>query len=362
MTEAAANSVLVVDDSPEQIRFVSELLRPEGCRIYAASSCEDAFHMLKKHLPNLILLDIVMPEMDGFTFCKKIKQDEQLKDIPVIFATSYHNWEYLTRGFEVGGCDYVIKPFIKEELLERVKVRIRLSQKRMELQKAYAEMDSFCYTLSHDIRAPLYVLKQLAELLGQEVKGLNDEEIQNICGMITEKAEKTASMADGLHKFSKALYETMNYSRINMNDLFQEVYQELVLLEGERKITFQKDDLPDSYGDIVLLRLVVQNVLSNALKFTEKKEEAQIHVYAEEREAGTAYCIQDNGIGFGETYASEIFGVFRRLHGEEFKGDGIGLATVKRIVDRHHGTVESYSKPFEGACIKFVLPAVEKEF
>ena len=362
MTEAVSNSVLVVDDSPEQIRFVSELLRPEGCRIYAASSCEAAFQILKKHMPNLILLDIVMPGMDGFTFCKKIKQDKELKDIPVIFATAYHDTEYLTRGFEAGGCDYVVKPFIKEELLERVKVRIRLSQKRIELQKAYAEMDSFCYTLSHDIRAPLYVLKQLSELLGQEVKAHNYGEIENICEMIGEKAGKTASMAEGLHKFSKALYETMNYSRIDMNSLFSEVYQELVMLEEGRKIVFQKDTLPDICGDMVLLRLVVLNVLSNALKFTSKKEETRIHVYAEEREGEIAYCIQDNGIGFEEKYAAEMFGVFRRLHGEEFSGDGIGLATVKRIVDRHNGAVELYSKPCEGACIKIVLPVVEKEF
>ena len=196
MTEAVSNSVLVVDDSPEQIRFVSELLRPEGCKIYGALSCGDAFEILKKHQPNLILLDIVMPEMDGFTFCRKLKQEEQFKDIPVIFATAYHDVEYLTKGFEAGGCDYVVKPFIKEELLERVKVRIRLSQKRMELQRAYAEMDSFCYTLSHDIRAPLYVLKQLSELLALEVKEQNQEEIQNICEMIGEKAERTAAMAE----------------------------------------------------------------------------------------------------------------------------------------------------------------------
>lgn len=360
MTEAVANSVLVVDDSPEQIRFVSELLRPEGCRIYGACSCEDAFGILKKHLPNLILLDIVMPEMDGFTFCKKIKQDQRLKDIPVIFATAYHDVEYLTRGFEAGGCDYVVKPFIKEELLERVKVRIRLSQKRIELQKAYAEMDSFCYTLSHDIRAPLFVLKQLSELLVQEVNEHNEEEIKNICEMIGEKAEKTASMAEGLHKFSKALYEAMNYSEIDMNSLFTEVYEELAMLEDGRNIVFEKEELPAVCADKTLLRLVVLNVLSNALKFTAKKETAEIHVYAEEREGEIAYCVQDNGIGFEEKYAPEMFGVFRRLHGEEFSGDGIGLATVKRIVDRHKGTVELHSKLQEGACIKIVLPVVEK--
>lgn len=360
MAETVSNSILVVDDSPEQIRFVSELLKPEGCRIYAALSCEDAFELLEKHIPNLILLDIVMPGMDGFTFCRQIKQNERLKDIPVIFATAYHDEAYLTRGFEAGGCDYVVKPFIKEELMERVKVRIRLSQKRIELQKAYAEMDTFCYTLSHDIRAPLYVIKQLSELLSGEIKEGNYDEVEKICGMIEEKASRTATMTDGLHKFSKALYADINYEKINMDRMFSEVYQELVMLQEQRKIVYEQEKLPDIYGDTVLLRVVVMNVLSNALKFTAKKQESRIQVYAQNREGNIAYCVQDNGIGFEEKYVSELFGVFHRLHGEEFSGDGIGLATVKRIVDRHNGEVEMYSRPQEGACIKIVLPVIEK--
>lgn len=358
MTKAVSNSVLVVDDSPEQIRFVSELLRPEGCKIYAASSCEQAFEILKKHMPSLILLDIVMPEMDGFTFCKIIKEDERLKDIPVIFATAYHDSQYLSKGFEAGGCDYVVKPFIKEELLERVKVRIRLSQKRIELQKAYAQMDTFCYTLSHDIRAPLHVIKQLSALLLKEVQEQNYDEVVTICDMIEEKAMRTASMADGLHKFSKALYEEMSYEKINMNQLFSEVYQELIILEKDRRIIFIKEELPEVFADAILLRMVIVNLLSNALKFTSKKEEAIIRVYAKEESGKIAYYVCDNGIGFDEKYASEVFGVFRRLHGEEFSGDGIGLATVKRILDRHNGNVEIKSKLSEGTCIKIVLPII----
>lgn len=361
MTQAISNSVLVVDDSPEQIMFVSEILRPEGCKIYAASSCEQAFEILKKHIPSLILLDIVMPQMDGFTFCKIIKEEERLKDIPVIFATAYHDAHYLKKGFEAGGCDYVVKPFIKEELLERVKVRIRLSQKRIELQKAYAQMDTFCYTLSHDIRAPLHVIKQLSALLANEIKEQNYDEVVKICDMIEEKAFRTASMADGLHKFSKALYEEMSYEKIDMNRLFSEGYQELSLLEQDRKITFYKEELPCIYGDPILLRMVVVNLLSNALKFTSHKAEAEIRVYAKQLEDSVEYSVCDNGIGFEQKYASEVFGIFRRLHGEDFSGDGIGLATVKRIVDRHNGTVEVQSKPGEGTCMKFVLPLTRKE-
>lgn len=362
MPQEAENSILVVDDSPEQIRFASELLRPEGCRIYAASSCEVAWRLLEKQSFRLILLDIVMPGMDGFTFCKKIKQDERMKDIPVIFATAYHDAENLSKGFEVGGCDYVVKPFIREELLERVKVRIRMSQIRIELQKANAELDKFCYTLSHDIRAPLYVIKQLTQLLQQEIGAHNYEETEKICGMLIEKASRTASMADGLHKFSKALYEPLNYVEINMDELFTEVYEELSILEPERTIHFQKEPLPAVSGDIDLIRQVIFNVMSNAFKFTRKESEADIHVYAQVEHHEISYCVQDNGIGFEAKDASELFGVFRRLHQEDIEGDGIGLATVKRIVERHHGRVALYSQPEKGTCVKVTIPQTTEAY
>lgn len=358
--EEVANSVLVVDDSPEQIRFISEVLKQEECRILAAISCEQAFQILEHHRPNLILLDIVMPGMDGLTFCKIIKSKEDLKDIPVIFATAYHDPNYLASCFEAGGCDYVVKPFFKQELLERVKVRIRLSQKRIELQNAYAELDAFCYTLSHDIRSPLYVLKQLSELLEQEVEEENKAEIKEICSMISEKAERTAAMAEGLHKFSKALYEEMSYERVNMKQMFQEVYDGLMLLEGDRNVVMQMEEVPDVWADPVLMRLVILNILGNALKFTSHLPETRIHIYAEKSSKGITYHVKDNGIGIEEKYAKDVFHVFRRLHGEEYKGDGVGLATVKRVVERHHGTVEIKGRPNEGACVTFTLPDTKK--
>lgn len=351
------NAILVVDDSPEQIRFVSELLHPEGCRIYAASNCEDAWLILKNQPVSLILLDIVMPGTDGFTFCRQIKQDEELKDIPVIFATAYHDVENLRKGFEVGGCDYVVKPFIREELLERVKVRIQFSQVRIQLQQANAELDKFCYTLSHDVRAPLYVIDQLTEILEKEITKGNDKEAAEICSMLREKASRTASMANGLHRFSRALYEPLEYSSIDMDELVTEVYEELRLLEGERSISFEKEKLGTIRADRTLLRVVVLNILSNALKFTGKREKAVIRVFCEKEMHRMIYYFEDNGIGFDEKYKQELFGVFRRLHSEEYSGDGIGLATVKRIVERHHGEVSLHSQAGKGTVVKIVLPS-----
>lgn len=357
MPEAVANSVLIVDDSPEQIRYVSEILKPEGCRVYAATSCTDAFRILDKHIPDLMILDIVMPEMDGFTFCQKIKENKKTADIPVIFATAYNDKEYIGQSFAAGGSDYVVKPFIREELLERVKVRIRLSQKQRELQKAYAELDKFCYTVSHDIRAPLYVIRQLAELLEREVQDGNLGETEKICGMLSDKAQQAATMTEGLHHFSRVFYEELHFDSVDMDLLFAEVFEGLRMLEPERNIVFEKETLPAISGDPVLLRLVVQNILSNAIKFTREREHADIRVKAVRKGETMVYSVTDNGIGFDEKHAEEIFHVFRKLHSDgEYEGDGIGLASARRIVIRHGGDVEISSRPDEGTVVRILLP------
>lgn len=359
MDDISKYSILVVDDSPEQIRFVSELLRPEGCRIYAATNCEDAFHLLEQKNFHLILLDIVMPDMDGFTFCEKVKKEERFRDIPVIFATAYHDVENLSRGFQVGGCDYVVKPYIREELLERVKVRIRYAEIRTQLQKANTELDRFCYTLSHDVRAPLYVMKQLAELLMHEIEDENYSEIKEIGEMIAEKAIRTASMADGLHRFSKALYEPLHYEWIDLDLMVSEVYEDLYTLQEGRTIVFQKEKLGNIKADMQLIRVVVMNVISNAIKFTAKCDQAQIKVHAKQYAQEKRIIVEDNGIGFDNENVEELFQVFRRLHEAEYAGDGIGLATVKRIMERHRGRVLLEGKEGKGACVTLVFPIVE---
>lgn len=357
MPDTTAYSVLVVDDSPEQIRYISEILKPEGCRIYAATSSEAAFKILKKTLPDLIILDIVMPDMDGFEVCKRIKANPGTVDIPVIFATAYHDADYLGQGFVAGGCDYLVKPFIREELLERVKVRIRLAQKRVQLQEAYAELDKFCYTLSHDIRAPLYVIGQLAGLLKEEVKSGDPAEAENICNMLLDKANQAANMTEGLHRFSKALYENIDEKEVDLDEMFQEVYDELIILEPARKIDFQKESLPTVPGDPLLLRLVVQNIIGNALKFTRVREEAKLKVSAVREDTWTVVSLLDNGIGIDGASTEEVFQLFRKVHSRsEYEGDGIGLATVKRIMARHGGDVKAEPNPEGGTIIRLLFP------
>lgn len=361
MSEVEKYSVLVVDDSPEQIRYISEILQTEGCRIYAATSCAAAFKVLKKHLPNLIILDIVMPDMDGFDLCRILKEDKRTQDIPVIFATAYHDIDYLGQGFAVGGCDYLIKPFIREELLERVKVRIRLAKKRIQIQRAYAELDKFCYTVSHDIRAPLYVIKQLSELLQKEVAAGNKKEAEKISGMILEKSTQAVNMTDGLHRFSKVFYEDIGSESVDMNQVFEDVFEELCMLEKDREIRFEKGDLPEIMGDSVLLHLVIQNILSNAIKFTRKRKAAEITVDAKIENQYLCFIVTDNGIGFDEEYAEELFQIYHRLHtAQEYEGDGIGLATVKRIMLRHGGKVDIESKSGEGTTIRLWFPTEQK--
>lgn len=362
MAEIMGNLVLVVDDSPEQIRYASEILKAEGCRVYAATNCSDAFQILERTIPDLIILDIVMPEMDGFAFCNRVKSNPKTEEIPIIFATAYNDKEYIKKSFAAGGSDYVVKPFIREELMERVKSRIRLSRKNKQLQKAYAELDKFCYTVSHDIRSPLYVIKQLTGILSAEADAGNMEEVAKICDMLTIKADQAAQMTESLHRFSKMFYEELHYDTVDMDDLFQDVFNSLTLLEPERQIVFEKTRLGSVQADPGLLRLVVLNVISNAIKFTRVRTVGRIRVKAKRQGDDLIYTVSDNGSGFDDKYAEEVFQVFRKLHSDvEYEGDGIGLASVKRILQRHGGDAEISSREDEGTDVRIILPAIGKE-
>lgn len=230
-----------------------------------------------------------------------------------------------------------------------------------ELQQAYEELDQFCHTLSHDIRAPLYVIHQLAELLQNEIRKGNMEEAETICGMLSDKASQAASMTEGLHRFSSAFYEQLNRQSVDMNRLFDEVFDELSMLEKNRIIQFDRKDMPEAWADPVLLKVVIQNVLSNAIKFTRNRNVARICAEAVETDTEICYSVTDNGIGFDEQYSDEVFRLFGRVNiSEDFEGDGIGMATVKRIMFRHGGDVKITSRPGEGASVRLILPRREQ--
>lgn len=349
--------ILLVDDTPAHIEASVSVLRQNNFSVRIASKGSTALKLLEQHTPDLILLDVYMPVMDGFEVCKAIKSNKAFSSIPIIFLTSSNDEESIKKGFELGAQDYVVKPFNTSELLARVNTHIKLQQQTESLKEANRELDSFCYTVSHDLKAPLLSINKLIEYLAADYSDKLDSDGHDLLETIREKSKEVVSIVDHLLEFSKMCEMQMQREEIQLKEIFGEVFDELTSQETERNICFGLQELPCINGDKVMLKLLIKNILSNALKYTRTKEEAIIEVSSSESENEYTVSVKDNGVGFNMEYSSRLFGVFQRLHSNsEFEGSGIGLAICQRILKRHGGKAWMVGEVDKGATFYFAFP------
>ncbi len=342
--------ILVVDDMPDHISYSATILRSEGYRVFAATSGKAAMKFLEKKIPDLIMLDIQMDDISGLELCKIFKNNQRTKDIPVIFLTAEMSPEIIQQGFSLGGCDYVKKPFIKEEYLARVRTHLQISKQKKELVAANNELNLFCSAVSHDLKAPFNIINMLIEMLRQELGDEQSDDVSNIMDMIVSKSSQTRIMIERLFDFSKMCNINPKMTTVNIKEIIEETFNELKNLEKDRNIEFHCGELPTVKGDPVLICIVIKNLLANAIKYTSKKETAVIEVSGSVTKTHKIIKIKDNGSGFDMTYANKLFQVFQRLHSEEeFEGSGVGLALVNRIMKRHNGEVKAYGEVDKGA-------------
>lgn len=342
--------ILIVDDSPEQIHITGSILAENGYEVLVASSGKAALSLLERELPDLILLDIHMNDIDGFSLCQNIRSNPCFQDTAVIFMTISQDRESLERGFALGAQDYIIKPCHKSELLARVGTHVRIVTQSKELKSAYRELDQFCHTVSHDLKSPLQVMRQLTQLLQEELIPAgtpSTDDTQMILKRLEHKCETTEAMISRLLEFSEMVTLPCHPELIDTAALIQNLFSELSSLEPDRHITLElgTQPLPQLSGDPMLLTLLFQNILGNAIKFTRIRDDARICVTASCQADVLLIKIQDNGTGFDMAASDKLFHIFERLHtAEEFEGSGVGLVIVKRIMERHGGLVSIESK------------------
>lgn len=349
--------ILLVDDTPEHIDASVAVLRQNNYKIRIATKGPTALKLIEQHKPDLILLDVYMPEMDGFEVCKEIKGNAELESIPIIFLTASNDEDSIRKGFELGAQDYVIKPFHSSELLARVNTHIKLKQQTEHLQHANRELDSFCYTISHDLKAPLLSMNKLIDFFEADYKSKMDKDGHELLGTIREKSAEVINIIDHLLEFSKMCELQMFKQPVDLKQLFIEVYSELMNNGSKRQVDFNVYPLPVIIGDPVMIKLLITNILSNALKYTRNRKLACIEVRSSENDIEQIVSVHDNGVGFNMEYSSRLFGVFQRLHSQtEFEGSGIGLAICQRIIERHNGTVWLTGEEDKGATFYFTVP------
>lgn len=264
---------------------------------------------------------------------------------------------------QIGDCIAVIEDITARKMAEEEVRQLtntlerRVAERTAQLQEANRELESFSYSVSHDLRAPLRHIDGFAQLLVRQAESSLDVKGLHYLKTITDTVKHAGSLVDDLLAFSRMGRSEMRHSIVDVNRLVREVQASLEPDTAGRTVEWRVGDLSAVQADPAMLRVVFQNLLSNALKFTRGRQPACVEVGCQEQDSEVVFHVRDNGVGFDPKYADKLFGVFQRLHRpEEFEGTGIGLANVRRVVSRHGGRVWAESALDRGATFYFSLP------
>jgi two-component system, sensor histidine kinase and response regulator len=327
-----------------------------------------------------------MPGMSGIETAALIRARERSRTTPIIFLTGMmRTAEMVFSGYSAGAVDYLMKPLepevlrakvavfveldrarheLEQEITERVRIAEQVSelnnalrQKNDDLLAANADLEAFCHSVSHDLRMPLRHIHSYISILEASASSkLNSEERRHVT-TVQKAALRMTRLIDDLLAFSRIGRAAMHRQRIRMMELIDETFQDLAPDLTNRRIDWERHQIPDTMGDPQLLKQVWVNLLANAVKYTRPRDPARIEIGAEEAEDEIIYYVKDNGVGFNMQYADRLFGVFQRLHTEkDFEGTGVGLANVRRIVQRHGGRTWAEGAEGRGATVYFSLP------
>jgi PAS domain S-box-containing protein len=244
----------------------------------------------------------------------------------------------------------------REVLALNADLERRVEERTAELTAAYKEMESFSYSVSHDLRAPLRAISGFSRILLEDFRGEIPAEAERLLARVAQNAERMGALIDGLLEFGRLSRQPLRLQRVRPADIVREVLEELAPLREGRRIDVRVGDMPECEADRVLLKQVYANLIANAIKYTALRAEARIEAGSITMGLGPVYYVRDNGVGFDMSHAGKLFAMFQRLHlASEFEGNGVGLALVRRIVERHGGKVWADSAPEKGATFFFRL-------
>lgn len=261
------------------------------------------------------------------------------------------------RGFTDGAARLLRMIGVSIDITSRKQAEESLRQRTAQLETANKDLEAFTYSVSHDLRSPLLVIDGFSRILVEDYADRFDEEGRRILHVIRSSTAKMGSLIDDLLSFSRLGRQKLQAEPVNMRRLAQEVWDELQPLTVNRNVEFRLGPLPRTHGDRLMLHQVFMNLFSNAIKFTATRARSVVEVTGCVQEREAVYSVRDNGVGFDARYAGKLFGVFQRLHREEeFPGTGVGLAIVKRALERHGGRIWAEGRVNEGATFSFTLP------
>lgn len=361
-------NILLVDDTPANLQLLRGMLRQQGYKLRPAPSGKLALRAARTLPPDLILLDIRMPEMDGYEVCERLKADPALKEIPVIFLSALSETTDKVKAFAAGGVDYITKPFQLDEVLARVETHLELRRQRRQLEESYESLrrleslrDSLIHMVVHDLRSPLMVVGDFLALLekceSQNLSSNGSRFILQARRAVDELVDMVNSMLDVSRMEAGEL--KLNRSRCQLDLLVREVAGGFDPCGDAAEIVLEAPEQPVKVlADPALLSRVIRNLLGNALRFVSGRGSVRAAVSISGREARVA--ITDNGPGIPTEYHERIFEKFGQVEDHRAgTGTGLGLTFCKFAIELHGGCIGVESEVGKGSTFWFTLPLME---
>ena len=381
-------NVLLVDDQPANLLALEAMLQGLGQNLVQAGSGREALKWLLTHDAAVVLLDVKMPDMDGFETATLIRERDKSRHTPIIFLTAADRTQTeAVRGYAVGAVDYLVKPVVPEFVRSKVAVFVELARKSellrrqarllqeseqaaRELAEARAELvrdlehknrelESFSYAVSHDLRAPLRRIESFARAVQESQSERLDDHGRRYLDRVREASGQMLQLIDDVLYLSRVTRAETREQEVDLSSLVSLLLDRMREAEPGRTVEIRVRPGITVTGDGQLLRIAIENLLENAWKFTGQQPAARIEFGMTHLSGEPTYFVRDNGAGFDMAYADRLFGPFQRLHlATEFPGSGIGLATVQRIIHRHGGRVWAEGSPGQGATFHFTIGRV----
>ena len=355
-----AVQILIVDDNSQNLQVLGSILRDEGFRPLFAKSGVQALKTLKEKKPELILLDIMMPEMDGFEVCKKIKQDVTTKEIPVIFLSAHTETQKVVEGFKLGAVDYVTKPFNPEELITRVNTHLKLKATEEQLKHALLTKDKFFSIIAHDLGNLFNGLISISRLLNEQE--ITPAEIKQFLPMVLENSQRGHDLLMNLLEWSRLQIGRLEAVPALLN-LKSQVDNNIIFLSNQAsqknlKVFSSINDKDKVLMDEHMFNTVLRNLISNAIKFT--PENGQVEIFSQQKPNEIEISIQDNGIGIESENLDKLFKI-ETSHSTKGtaneKGTGLGLILCKDFVEKNGGSIGVESEEGKGSRFYICLPS-----
>ena len=353
-------NILLVDDREENLISLESILEQEGRVILKANGGNEALRIALEKEIGLILLDVQMPDIDGFEVARLLKENSKTKDIAIIFVTAISKDEkYALLGFEGGAVEYLHKPLDVNVVKAKVNVfeklyrqRVVLNSTNEKLASINKQLDEFVYIVSHDLKAPLRGLMSLASFLEEEIGANPKQEVADLLKMMKSRTERMQGLIDGILHYSRMANNKGETEDVNVKSLINNIVD---LISPPDNVTFEiADNLPTLKAETIKLHEVFQNLILNAIKYN-SKEKIFVKISCVETTESYEFSVSDNGNGIKPEHFEKIFGIFQTLQPkDQCESTGIGLTIVKKIVEQNGGKIIVESVLGEGSTFKII--------